>query len=96
MNPLTDPSLRRFFLTLSGLVAAAGNKRLGLELTPEEVFAIITLIITYVTSSNWKQVKESAAASGAAAAATVVTPADAAAVLGTPVGSAGVAPEVKP
>lgn len=88
MNPLADASIRRFAMTFSGLIAAAGNKRLGLDLTPEEVFAIIGLVVTYITSSNWKQVKASAAASGTAAAATVVTPADAAAVLATP--------EVKP
>ena len=82
MNPLADPSLRRFFLTIAGLIAAAGNKRLGLDLTAEEVLAVIGLVMTYIASSNWKQVKTEAAAAGTAAAATVTTPADAAAVLG--------------
>lgn len=82
MNPLTDPSLRRFLLTIAGIIAAAGNKRLGLDMTPEEVLSVITLIMTVVVSSNWKQVKTEAAAAGTSAAANVITPADAAAVLG--------------
>lgn len=82
MNPLADPSLRRFFLTIAGIIAAAGNKRLGLDMTPEEVLSVITLIMTVVVSSNWKQVKLDAAAAGTQAAGAVTTPADAAAVLG--------------
>ena len=62
-----DPSTRRALMTLATLLAAAGNRKFGLDLTPEEVLGIITLTIAYVTSSNWKQAAETKANASASA-----------------------------
>lgn len=83
MNPITDPSMRRFAVVIAGTLATTLNKRLGLELSPDTIAELLLFLGAYIVAGNAKAAVEAkAAAAGQAAAATVATPADAAAVLG--------------
>lgn len=72
MNPFLDPSIRRYSIALAGVIATAGNKKLGLELTPDEVLGLLAFLASVIIASNAKSVAEAKAA-GAAAGAQVVT-----------------------
>jgi hypothetical protein len=81
MNPLSDPSQRRFLALVAGLAAAALNKRLGLEIAPDTLMEMLVLVGGYVVAGNAKAIAEANAA-GKAAAAGITTPEQAAAELG--------------
>ena len=83
MNPILEGSNRRLFAAVAGVVATVGNKKLGLDLEPDAIMELLLFLATYITASNAKAIAD-ARAKGQAAAATVVTPADAVAVLAEP------------
>lgn len=80
MNPLADPSQRRFLALVAGLAAASLNKRLGLDIAPDTLMEMLALVAGYVVAGNAKAIAEARAA-GAGAAAQVVTVEQANAVL---------------
>lgn len=86
---MLDPSNKRLIALLSAPLFALLSKYLKVDIAPEVQELLVVSVITYMLGSHGKEALVKAAeAKGAAAAATVTTPADAAAVLG--------GPEVKP
>lgn len=81
MNPLADPSLRRYLLALGGFIAAVGNKKLGLDLTPEQVTELLIFLGGVIAVSNGKEVMLKRAEVAGATAAAAVTPESAAGII---------------
>jgi hypothetical protein len=80
-----DPSNKRLLALLSAPLFLVLKDKLGLELTPEVQELLIASVMTYILGSHTKEaIVKRAEALGSAAAATVVTPSDAAKALADP------------
>jgi len=91
MNNL-DPKTLRFLALLSAPLFVLLKSKLGLDVPTEVQEMLVGTVALYILGSHTKEaVVARAAAAGVAAAATVVTPADAAKVLAD-----APAPEAKP
>ena len=74
-----NPSLKRLGVTVAGSAAIALNKKFGLGLDATDIMTLGGIVVTYLAQSA---VVQKARLAGEQASAAVVTPADAAAVLG--------------
>lgn len=74
MNPITDPSLRRYSVLLAGVIATLGNKNLGLDLDPNQLSEFLLFLGTYILASNGKEAIVARANASAKAAAEAVVP----------------------
>lgn len=85
-----DPKTLRFLALLTAPLFVLLKDKLGVEVPETVQEMLIGTVALYILGSHGKEaVVKAAEAKGAAAAASVITPADAAAVLAPP-------PEVKP
>lgn len=73
MNPIADPSNRRFIAFLAALIIGALNKKLGLDLSEVEMAELLAFVLAYIGQSTVKELKKAKAA-GEAAAAEVDSP----------------------
>ena len=77
---LTDnPSLKRLAVATAGSAAIALNKKLGLGLDATDIMALAGIVVAFLAQSA---IVQKAKIAGAAAAAAVATPEDAAKALG--------------
>lgn len=74
MNPLADPSNRRLLAMVAGVVATVGNRKLGLDLEPDQVLELLTFLGGYIVASNAKAIAEARAAGVVAATAVKTLP----------------------
>lgn len=74
-----NPSLKRLAVAAAGSAAIALNKKLGLGLDATDVMTLGGIVIAFLAQSA---VVQKAKLAGEQAAAAIVTPADAAALLG--------------
>lgn len=81
MNPIENPSNRRFIAFAVGVFVVAMNKKLGLNLDVADQATLVAFITGYIAQSTVKELKQ-AALDGQAAAAAVTTPAEALKVMG--------------
>ena len=69
----TDPSQRRNVLALASVVSVAGNKKLGLDMSPETIMELLVFVGGIIAASQTKEaVVARANAAGVAAAAVIV------------------------
>lgn len=79
METLKSKSMKRLAALVAGVALPILNRKLGLELTPDEVVASVTLIGGYILQSVVNDM--SARNAGVKAAAEVKTPSDAIAIM---------------
>ena len=82
LPPATMDKLKRLAILLLSAGVIAFNKRLGLGLGPVEIAALSTIVVAYLTGSNWKEAAlQKAVMAGQAASAAVIDPAGALAAI---------------
>lgn len=78
---LTSDTMRRIIAALVGLALPVLNQKLGLNIPTEQVIAGLVFVLGYIAQSVANSMHARAIAAGVAASGSVVTPADAAAVI---------------